>query len=113
MHKSQAACSTICYLSGDPFKSWTGSLLINFGGLAGTGASSLCWLCILGVGKVIHALQNNDFHIHTNVSRRLPILIPAYNHWIGGGTRGVIVIVVENEHGDTCSNSGRDWLPFT
>ena len=25
-----------------------------------------------------------------------------------GGDRGVIVIVVENEHGDTSSNPGRD-----
>ncbi len=25
-----------------------------------------------------------------------------------GGARGVIVIVVENEHGDTSSNPGRD-----
>ena len=27
--------------------------------------------------------------------------------------RGVIVIVVGNEHGDTSSNPGRDWLHFT
>ena len=26
---------------------------------------------------------------------------------------GVIVIVVRNEHGDTSSNPGRDWLHFT
>ena len=30
-----------------------------------------------------------------------------------GGARGVIVIVVGNEHGDTSSNPGRDWLHFT
>ena len=30
-----------------------------------------------------------------------------------GGARGVIVIVVRNEHGDTSSNPGRDWLHFT
>ena len=30
-----------------------------------------------------------------------------------GGTLGVMVIVVGNRHGDTSSNSGRDWLPFT
>ena len=29
------------------------------------------------------------------------------------GTCGVIVIVVGNEHGDTSSNPGRDWLHFT
>ena len=26
---------------------------------------------------------------------------------------GVMVIVVENGHGDTSSNPGRDWLHFT
>ena len=30
-----------------------------------------------------------------------------------GGARGVMVIVVENGHGDTSSNPGRDWLNFT
>ena len=30
-----------------------------------------------------------------------------------GGARGVMVIVVGNEHGDTSSNPGRDWLHFT
>ena len=29
-----------------------------------------------------------------------------------GGARGVMVIVVGNEHGDTSSNPGRDWLHF-
>ena len=29
------------------------------------------------------------------------------------GARGVVVIVVENGHGDTSSNPGRDWLNFT
>ena len=38
--------------------------------------------------------------------------------WLGdnnetGGARGVMVIVVENGHGDTSSNPGRDWLHFT
>ena len=32
---------------------------------------------------------------------------------IYGGARGVIVIAVGNEHGDTSSNPGRDWLHFT
>ena len=26
-----------------------------------------------------------------------------------GGARGVMVIIVENGHGDTSSNPGRDW----
>ena len=30
-----------------------------------------------------------------------------------GSACGVIVIVVGNEHGDTSSNPGRDWLHFT
>ena len=29
------------------------------------------------------------------------------------GARGVIVIAVGNEHGDTSSNPGRDWLHST
>ena len=28
--------------------------------------------------------------------------------FFGGGARGVMVIVVGNEHGDTSSNAGRD-----
>ena len=32
---------------------------------------------------------------------------------VRGGARGVIVIVIGNEHGDTSSNPGRDWLHFT
>ena len=30
-----------------------------------------------------------------------------------GGSHGVMVIVVGNEHSDTSSNPGRDWLHFT
>ena len=30
-----------------------------------------------------------------------------------GDTRGVMINVVGNEHGDTSSNPGRDWLYFT
>ena len=31
----------------------------------------------------------------------------------GNGSRGIMVIVVGNGHGDTSSNPGRDWLHFT
>ena len=34
-------------------------------------------------------------------------------HLCANVARGVIVIVVGNEHGDTSSNPGRDWLHFT
>ena len=37
------------------------------------------------------------------------LLLPSYY----GGARGVVVIAVGNEHGDTSSNPGRDWLHFT
>ena len=30
-----------------------------------------------------------------------------------GGAGGVMVIVIGNEHGNTSSNPGRDWLQFT
>ena len=36
-----------------------------------------------------------------------------YNAYNFRGARGVIVIVVGNEHSDTSSNPGRDWLHFT
>ena len=41
-----------------------------------------------------------------------PLLATIYNNWMRGA-RGVMVIVVENEHGDTSSNPGRDALHFT
>ena len=37
--------------------------------------------------------------------------IPVYH--LPRGARGVVVIVVGNEHGDTSSNPGRDRLHFT
>ena len=43
-------------------------------------------------------------------SKALALLEPPH-HIVGA--RGVIVIVVGNEHGDTSSNPGRDWLHFT
>ena len=33
--------------------------------------------------------------------------------WENWGARGVMVIVVGNEHGDTSSNPGRGWVHFT
>ena len=33
--------------------------------------------------------------------------------WSSRYRRGVVVIAVGNEHGDTSSNPGRDWLHFT
>ena len=36
-----------------------------------------------------------------------------YKQIVCGGARGVMVIVVGNEHGDTSSNLRRDWLHFT
>ena len=36
-----------------------------------------------------------------------------YYMYFLGGTRGVMVIVVGNGHGDTSSNPGQDWLHFT
>ena len=32
--------------------------------------------------------------------------------YIYGGAYGVMVIIIENGHGDTSSNPGRDWLHF-
>ena len=47
----------------------------------------------------------------TNQDVRVVILV--IKTAIIGGARGVIVIVVGNERGDTSSNPGRDWLHFT
>ena len=48
---------------------------------------------------------------------KAPFLIATTPMWgargVNGVARGVIVIVVGNEHGDTSSNPGRDWLHFT
>ena len=41
------------------------------------------------------------------------LLIYLEDNLKSGGARGVMVIVVGNEHGDTSSNPGRDWLHFT
>ena len=40
-------------------------------------------------------------------------LLEPHHQIVFGGARGVIVIVVGNEHGDTSSNPGRDLLHFT
>ena len=37
-------------------------------------------------------------------------IINLFNH---GGSRGVMVIITGNGHGDSSSNPGRDWLHFT
>ena len=44
---------------------------------------------------------------------QLRMVYKRYQQYVFGGARGVIVIVVGNEHGDTSSNPGRDWLHFT
>ena len=44
------------------------------------------------------------------------IIIPVFRvllKFTCGGARGVMGIVVGNGHGDTSSNSGRDWSHFT
>ena len=51
---------------------------------------------------------NSVQSIHINVIIIIIIIII-----MSGGARGVVVIAVGNEHGDTSSNPGRDWLHFT
>ena len=71
----------------------------------------ICWVmlkpldCYLEVSEF--ELQSRYYvHFRTNTLRKdmKPLITVA---------RGVIVIVVRNEHGDTSSNPGRDWLHFT
>ena len=52
-------------------------------------------------------------HTHTPAYSHIENISPLINQSRLGGARGVIVIVVGNEHGDTSSNPGRDWLHFT
>ena len=40
-------------------------------------------------------------------------LVILANEKIGGGARGVMVIVMGNGHGDTSSNPERGWSHFT
>ena len=52
-----------------------------------------------------YSFPRNSFHFTLD-----PYLIIL---WATGGARGIIAIVVGNEHGETSSNPGRDWLHFT
>ena len=76
-------------------------------------------------GNIMSSLQQSI--IRNYVLRRyreISSLLPAYFHgefvifWFGLVSChinhcGVVVILVGNEHGDTSSNPGRDWLHFT
>ena len=47
---------------------------------------------------------------------KMDLALITYNVWIAikpNQARGVIVIIVGNEHSDTSSNPGRDWLHIT
>ena len=48
-----------------------------------------------------------------NIKRRLRQIFVETILWLTDISRGVIVIVVGNEHGDTSSNPGRNSLHFT
>ena len=49
--------------------------------------------------------------MHEDLHRPSSTFKGYHNAQLLGG--GVMVIVVENGHGDTSSNPGRDWLHFT
>ena len=51
----------------------------------------------------------HSYHKTLNTILRSTAMPPPYFL----GARGVVIIVVGNEHGDTGSNPGRDWLHFT
>ena len=54
-------------------------------------------------------LFNAKFIFHTCTQNCVQI---SSGVWLGGGARGVMVIVVGNGHGDTSSNPGRDNITF-
>ena len=55
------------------------------------------------------------WHSHINLlhAQNISTIFENYHFTLFGGTRGVMVIVVGNGHGDTSSNPGQDWLHFT
>ena len=53
-------------------------------------------------------VNKRRYSIHACIFRCGYICMNMYRCNIDGGTRGVMVIVVGNEHGDTSSNPGRD-----
>ena len=61
--------------------------------------------------RLINKIKNGgvyaswDWRIELKILCRISSAVP-----YSGGARGVMVIVVENGHGDTSSNPGRNWL---
>ena len=58
-----------------------------------------------------HVNWRNILYLHS--SKFTSALIKNCVHHNAPGARGVVVIVVGNEHGDKSSNPGPDWLHFT
>ena len=57
---------------------------------------------------------DNAQHVSAPTTTILPTIVSMFtSSTVDGGARGVIVIVVGNEHGDPSSNPGLDWLHFT
>ena len=67
------------------------------------------WSRSRGIAKVLDcSFEVIDFELQLCNDIRVRI-----NTLGKGGSRGVVVIVLGNGHGDTSSNPGRDWLHFT
>ena len=64
------------------------------------------------VQKTFQALSTNLSVIFKKLFTKLSYQRDGYSIEMGGA-RGVMVIVAGNEHSDTSSNPGRDWLHFT
>ena len=65
----------------------------------------------LGAEAKRGTLHSTKFQHYWNLSIKLFRVISGYSlgeSYLFGGARGVMVIVVGNEHGDTSSNPGRD-----
>ena len=59
--------------------------------------------------RMLQAILNKSWRQHP----QSPNCPATYLSLHKGGARGVVVIVVGNEHSDSSSNPGRDWLHFT
>ena len=80
--------------------------------------TSACFRCVTSPAPC-HPLSSrtvmtSEWHLHPLAHTRVNTCFNSTsNQPMCWGARGVVVIAVGNEHGDTSSNPGRDWLHFT
>ena len=63
--------------------------------------------------RTLLSIPSRPFNNPLVTVSKAPVTIGINVTFMFGGARGVVIIAVGNEHGDTSSNPGRDWLHFT